>query len=130
MNAISLSEPYEHLLQTLSAMQLQIHTLQTQSRSLTDAQVIGSGLTTLEQMTQEMLAIVRSLSDEQVLPELKGRTLPDALSVLIEDVAEQLGLSSRISFSGIDEQGRSEEHTLTHATERLFYLFAREVLYQ
>ncbi len=130
MNAIPPPEPYEHLLQTLSAMQLQIHALQAQSRSLTDAQAIGSGLTTLEQMTREILAVVRSLSNEQVLPELEGRTLPDALSLLIEDAAEQLGISSRLSFSGIDEQGRPEEHTLAHAAERLLYLFAREALYQ
>jgi DNA-binding NarL/FixJ family response regulator len=130
MNAIPPPDPYEHLLQTLSAMQLQIHSLQAQSRSLADAQAIGSGLVMLEQMTQEMLAVVRSLTDEQTLPELEGRTVPDALSALVEDVAEQLGLSSRISFSGIDEQGRSEEHSLTHTAERLLYLFAREALYQ
>jgi DNA-binding NarL/FixJ family response regulator len=130
MNAVPPPDPYEHLLQTLSAMQLQIHSLQAQSRSLADEQPINSGLTTLEQMTQEMLAVVRSLTDEQILPELEGRTLPDALSALVEDVAEQLGLSSRISFSGIDEQGRPEEHALTHTAERLLYLFAREVLYQ
>jgi DNA-binding NarL/FixJ family response regulator len=130
MNAIPPPDPYEHLVQSLSAMQLQIRTLQAQSRSLTNAQVIDSGLTALEQMTQEMLAVVRSLTDEQVLPELEGRTLPDALSLLVEDVAEQLGLSSRISFSGIDEQGSPEEHTLTHTAERLLYLFAREALYQ
>jgi DNA-binding NarL/FixJ family response regulator len=130
MNAIPPPDPYEHLLQTLSAMQLQIHSLQAQSRSLADAQAIGSGLTTLEQMTQEMLAVLRSLTDEQILPELEGRTLPDALSALVEDVAEQVGLSSRISFSGVDEQGRPEEHALTHTAERLLYLFAREALYQ
>jgi DNA-binding NarL/FixJ family response regulator len=130
MNAIPPPDPYEHLLQTLSAMQLQIHSLQAQSRLLTDVQGIGSGLTTLEQMTREMLAVVYSLTDEQLLPELEGRTLPEALSLLVEDEAEQLGLSSRIAFSGIDEQGRPEEHALTHTAERLLYLFAREALYQ
>jgi DNA-binding NarL/FixJ family response regulator len=129
-NAISPPDSYERLLQTLSTMQLQIRTLQLQTHDLSpDLQVISAGLTTLEQMTQGMLSVVRALTGEQPLPELEGHTLADALSRLVEEAAEQLGLSSRIAFSGIDEQGHSEEHTLSHTAERVLYLFAREALY-
>jgi DNA-binding NarL/FixJ family response regulator len=131
-NAVAPPDSYEHLLQTLSTMLLQIHALQVQMQGNEppDIQTVSSGLATLEQMTQGMLSAVRSLTDEQPLPELEGRTLADALSQLIEDAAEQLGLSTRIAFSGIDEQGRSDEHSLLHAAERVLYLFVREALYQ
>jgi DNA-binding NarL/FixJ family response regulator len=129
-NVISSPDPYERLLQTLSTMQLQIRTMQLQTQYPSpDLKMISSGLTTLEQMTQGMLSVVRALTGEQPLPELEGRTLADALSQLVEETAEQLGLSSRIAFSGIDEQGHSEEHTLSHVAERVLYLFAREALY-
>src|SRR5690348_6960983 len=99
-NTISPPGPYERLLHTLSTMQLQIHALQVQVQGRTplDVQALSSGLTTLEQMAQGMLSVVRSLTDEQPLPELEGRTLAEALSQLVEETAEQLGLSSRISF--------------------------------
>jgi DNA-binding NarL/FixJ family response regulator len=130
IDAISPPDSYEHLLQTLSTMQLQIHALQVQvGNTSPDLHAVNSGLTTLEQMTQSMLSVVRSLTDEQALPELEGRTLADALSQLIEEAAEQLDLSSRIAFSGIDEQNRSDEHVLLHAAERVLYLFTREALY-
>jgi DNA-binding NarL/FixJ family response regulator len=131
-NAIAPPDPYERLLQTLSMMQLQIHTLQLQVQQQyppPDSHEISSGLTTLEQMTQEMLSVVRALTGEQPLPDLEGRTLADAVSRLVEETAEQLGISSRIAFSGIDEHGHSEEHTLSHTAERALYLFAREALY-
>jgi DNA-binding NarL/FixJ family response regulator len=130
INAISPPDPYERLLQALSTMQLQIRTLQVQvQHPPPDFQAISSDLTTLEQMTQEMLSVVRALTGEQPLPELEGRTLADALSRLVEETAEQLGLSSRIALSGIDEQGRSEEHILSHIADRVLYLFTREALY-
>ncbi len=131
-NAISPPDPYERLLQTLSTMQLQIRTLQLQVQQPyppPDLHEISSGLTTLEQMTQELLSVVRALTGEQLLPELEGSSLADAVSRLVEETAEQLGISSRISFSGIDEQGHSEEHSLSHTAERVLYLFTREALY-
>lgn len=131
-NAISPPDPYERLLQTLSTMQLQIRTLQLQVQQQhppPDLVEINAGLTTLEQMTQGMLSVVRALTGEQPLPELEGRTLADAVSRLVEETAEQLGISSRVAFSGIDEQGHSEEHILSHTAERVLYLFAREALY-
>ena len=63
--------------------------------------------------------------------ELEGVTLPQALSRLVDEVAETFGLSSRVSFSGIDEHGYPEgEHTLSPIAERMLFLVAREALYQ
>lgn len=131
-NAIAPPDTYEHLLQTLSTMLLQIHALQVQMQEneAPDVHAVSSGLATLEQMTQDMLSAVRVLTDEQSLPELEGHTLADALSQLVEEAAEQFGLSSRIAFSGVEEQSRPDEHNLLHAAERVLYLFVREALYQ
>lgn len=83
-----------------------------------------------ERMTREALYVVRA-SNEDLLPaELVGNILSEALSHLVEETAETLGISSRVSFSGIDEQGQSREHTLSRAAERILYLVAHETLYQ
>src|SRR5206468_179475 len=47
----------------------------------------------------------------------------EALTRVIEETAESLGLSSRVAFSG-------EERTLPSYTERLLYRIAQEALYQ
>lgn len=130
------SDPSERLLQLLSTMLIQLNSLQALVRSsssdatLPVASTVGEGLTTLEQMARDMLAIVRSSAEDQALPELEGTTLSEALSRLVEEAAETLGLSSRVSFSGVDEQGRPMEHVLSSASERILYLFAQEALYQ
>ncbi|MBV9708254.1 MAG: hypothetical protein JO125_12690, partial [Chloroflexi bacterium] len=122
---------HEHLLQTLSAMLIELKALQTivdEGHPL-DIDAVRDGLVTLEQMTRETLYNVRSISDE-TLPELESMTLAESLSRLVEETAEMLVLSSRVSFSGVDEQGRSKERELSRAAERVLYLIAREVLYQ
>ena len=122
---------HEHLLQTLSAMLIELKALQTivdEGHPL-DIDAVRDGLVTLEQMTRETLYNVRSISDE-TLPELESMTLAETLSRLVEETAEMLVLSSRVSFSGVDEQGRSKERELSRAAERVLYLIAREVLYQ
>jgi DNA-binding NarL/FixJ family response regulator len=126
---------HAHLIQTLSAMMLQLNALQTLVRSDTvdndvstilhipDINAMRSGLATLEKMTREMLYELRSVCDDMPLPELSGVTLGEAISQVIEETAEALGLSSRILFSG-------EEHPLNSEIERLLYRIAQEVLAQ
>ncbi len=125
------SSTHEHLLQTLSAMLIELNALQTvvyQERAL-DTDAMRDGLATLEHMTREAIYTVRSTSDN-TLPELESMTLAERLSRLVEETAEMLVLSSRVSFSGVDEQGRSKERELSRAAERVLYLIAREALYQ
>ena len=133
---------HEDLLQTLSALLIEIHALQTlvppilaaQPESpalLTDTNALSTGLNELEGLATRALATVRSSLEEFPMPELEGVSLSEALSRIVEDTAERLNLTSRISFSGIDEQNNKvPEHNLSTITEHLLYLVARESLYQ
>lgn len=140
------TQSHEQLLQLLSALLIQVNALQTlvaeeqtestESVSIqhiretqNNIQALRTGLATVEQMTRDAMLVVRSQCEEMPLPELEGVTLADALSRLVEETAETLGLSSRVSFSGVDEQGRPKEHELCNATERILFLIAREALY-
>ncbi|HAG99676.1 MAG TPA: hypothetical protein DCL75_12695, partial [Ktedonobacter sp.] len=118
---------HEHLVQMLSTILLQLNSLQTIVRNETvppDLNVLYNGLTTIEQMTREVIYEIRSASDDDLpLADLVGVTLVEALSRAIEETAESLGLSSRVAFSG-------EERPLPSYTERLFYRIAQEALYQ
>ena len=116
---------HEHILQLLSTMLLQINALQTLVRSdtLSDVEAMRVGLVAMEQVTREAIHEVRTSSDDPPLPELVGVTLVEALTRAVEETAEALGLSSRISFSG-------EESTLPSYVERLLYRIAQEGLYQ
>ena len=128
INDPSQQTDHAHLIEALSAMMLQLNALQAIVRddtanSVPDINAIRSGLTTLEQMTREMLYELRSVSDDMPLPELSGVTLGEALSRAVEEKAESLGLSSRIVFSG-------EERPLRDDIERLLYRIAQEALEQ
>ncbi len=121
---------HEQLIQMLSAILLQLNALQTMVRNETippmplDLNTLYNGLTTIEQMTREAIYEIRSASDDdQPLAELVGVTLVEALSRVIEETAESLGLSSRVAFSG-------EELTLPSYTARVLYRIAQEALYQ
>ncbi|HEU5229371.1 MAG TPA: LuxR C-terminal-related transcriptional regulator [Ktedonobacteraceae bacterium] len=126
----------ERLLQTLSAMLLQLHMLQTgvngnaSEAAPLDLPALRNGLTSLERMTRDALAVVLTSTDDVLPPELEDTTLAQALSQLVEETAEKLNLSSRVLFSGVDEEGRTEEHSLLPAVERVLYMMARETLYQ
>ena len=146
------TQSHEQLLQLLSALLIQVNALQTmladeqsehggqtdrqhiryaQNVSYTqNEQTLRAGLTAIEQMTRDALQVVRLECDEMALPELEGVPLSDALSRLVEETAETLGLSSRVSFSGVDEQGRPKEHELCSTAERILFLIAREALYE
>ena len=115
----------------LSAFLIQLNALQTfVQEEPTDLPTLREGMNTLEQMARDALFVVRS-ADEDLPPiELEGVTLSEALSRLTEETAEALGISSRVSFNGIDDSGRSKEHTLSSAKERVLYLIAREAFYQ
>ncbi len=81
-------------------------------------------------MARDALFVARS-ADEDILPaELEGVPLSEALSRLVEETAETLGISSRVSFNSVDDAGRPRDHTLTPRKERILYLIAREALYQ
>src|SRR5258708_12223480 len=128
INDPSQQTDHAHLIEALSAMMLQLNALQAIVRDDTangvpDINAIRSGLTTLEQMTREILYELRSVSDDMPLPELSGVTLGEALSRAVEEKAESLGLSSRIVFSG-------EERPLRDDIERLLYRIPQEALEQ
>ncbi len=125
---------HEQLIQVLSAISIQISALQTQvgdgsQQQITDARTLHAGLTQSAQMVHDALYLARSEQAEETLPELEDSTLANALSLLIDQTAEQLNLSSRVSFSGVDEQGCSKEHTLSPVADRVLFLTARETLY-
>ncbi len=126
------SEPtyaHEHLIQVLSSVLLQINSLQTVLRDneTPDLNTIRDGLNTAEQMTQEALYEIRSVNDDDLLrpwlPDLAGVTLVEALSRAVEETAEALGLSSRVTFTGV-------ERPLPSYIERLIYRIAQEALSQ
>lgn len=127
--------PRENLLETLSNIAIQINALQSiaqpqQGDSLTSMQRVRQGLTTLEQMTREALYIARSTSEDLLPAELVDVPLSEALTRLVEGTAESLGLSSRLSFSGVDDQGRPKQHVLSAGQQRVLYFIAQEALYQ
>ena len=130
-NNITTETPHAELIQMLSAFLIQLNALQTfVQEEPTDLPTLREGMNTLEQMARDALFVVRS-ADEDLLPiELEGVTLSEALSRLTEETAETLGVSSRVSFNGIDDSGRPKEHTLSLSKERILYLIAREAFYQ
>ncbi len=125
---------HANLIQGLSAMMLQINALQNLVRSDTednlslngtplDRDAMRNGLSVLEQITREMLYEVSITSSDLQLMDLPGVSLAEALSRLVEETAERLGLSSRVAFSG-------EERSLSTDIERLMYRIGQEVLAQ
>jgi DNA-binding NarL/FixJ family response regulator len=125
----------EQLLQVLSAILIQINALQTvvgeeALEAGNDIHTVYDGLRLLERMAREALYVVRAAFDDAPPAELVGTTLAEALSRLVEETAEMLSISSRVSFSGVDDEGRPREHALPAVAERLLYAIARESLYQ
>jgi DNA-binding NarL/FixJ family response regulator len=117
---------HAHLVQMLSALMVQVNALQSlvhDEDTTTVLETLREGLATLEQLTREILHEARSFDEDVPLAELIGLTLTEALSHAVEETAETLGLSSRITFSG-------EEHALPGYIESLLYRIAQEVLYQ
>jgi DNA-binding NarL/FixJ family response regulator len=144
------THPHERLLQLLSTILIEINALQAlplpvaytntaiDARATVldqpnpgDTSTIHTGLQMLEQLTQEALTILRTMLEDQPPTELEELTLAEVLSRLVEESAERLGIASRISFSGVDEQGqpREREHILSPKAQRLFLLLIREALY-
>ncbi len=125
---------HAHLIQTLSAMMIQLNALQVLVHKDTidgiddspiyqipDMDAIRNGLSILEQMTRDMLYEVRAVSDDVPIAELSGVTLAEALTRAVEETAEALGLSSRINFSG-------EGRPLSSNIENLLYRITQEAL--
>lgn len=121
--------PHAELIQMLSALLIQLNALQTfVQEEPTDLPTLREGMNTLEQMARDALFVVRSADEDLPPVELEGVSLSEALSRLVEETAETLGVSSRVSFSG--DQGRAKGQTLSAQKERILYLIAREALYQ
>lgn len=118
-------DAHEHILQMLSAIMLQINATQIVVRDdrPLDVEAVRTGLSAMEQITREAIRALRAASDDPPLPELVGVTLVEALTRAVEETAEALGLSSRVSFSG-------EERVLSAYSERLLYRIAQEAFYQ
>jgi DNA-binding NarL/FixJ family response regulator len=117
---------HAHLVQMLSALMVQVNALQSLVRDEDTTAVLETlreGLATLEQLARETLHEARSFDEDVPLVELIGVTLTEALSRAIEETAETLGLSSRITFSG-------EEYALPGYVEGLLYRIAQEALFQ
>src|SRR6266700_1450486 len=125
---------HAHLVQTLSAMMIQLNALQmlvhkdmidgidaSPTYHIPDMDAIRNGLAILEQMTRDMLYEVRAVSDDVPIAELNGVTLAEALTRAVEETVEALGLSSRMSFSG-------EERQLNSNIEHLLYRITQEAL--
>src|SRR5438094_1617745 len=135
INDITVPNTHEQLLQLLSNILIQLNALQavldnTNVRPALDLSALQDGLNVTEQMTREAVSLVRTMDDEQPLPELEGVTLAEALSRIVEEAAEALGVSSRVSFSGVDDQGKPKGHDISRTAERVLYLVARETLYE
>ncbi len=118
----------DNLAQTLSLLLLQVNALQAQvspdaTAATLDIAALRSGLADLEQQMRLLLQELRASDEDDLPPELSGRSLAEALTQMVEEAAEALGLSSRVALSG-------EERPLAPASERLFYYVAREALYQ
>ena len=123
----------EQLLQMLSSMLIQLNALETvvgEEGTASENITVRNGLKILERMTREALYVVRACNEDLLPPELAESPLPEVLSRLVEETAEALGISSRITFSGIDEQDHSSEHILSNDAKRILYLIAHETLYQ
>ncbi|HJT56488.1 MAG TPA: LuxR C-terminal-related transcriptional regulator [Ktedonobacteraceae bacterium] len=123
---------HENLIQGLSAMMLQINALQklvrndaeaSSPQNVLDRNAMCNGLIVLEQITREMFYELSITGNTLQLTELPGASLAEALSSRVEEMAESLGLSSRVSVSG-------EEHPLSSEAERLLYRIGQEALYQ
>ncbi|HET7640827.1 MAG TPA: response regulator [Ktedonobacteraceae bacterium] len=118
------SNTHEQLLQELSTMLLQLNTLQTLVRDdVPDINGLRRGLTDLEQRTRSLIAEIRSADEQLPSADLAGATLSEALTRLVEETAETLGLASRVAFSG-------DERPLPAYTENLLYRIAQEALFQ
>lgn len=121
----------ERIIQTLSTMMIQLNALQAQvSPENTDKTWKGLDLPSLrlqlddlKQMLWLLLHELRAAQDSNGLTNLKGLSLGEALSLLVEEAAEKLGLFSRISITG-------EAKPLTTLTNHLLYRITQEALYQ
>ncbi len=123
-SAIQHAENCEHLLEMLSAIKLHIHALQgALQQDNPNLDSVRGGLFEIEQIAQAAIAEIRADEDEKPLPELAGISLVEALTRIVEDTAEALGLSSRVAFTG-------EERPLPANNDRILYRITQEALYQ
>jgi DNA-binding NarL/FixJ family response regulator len=115
---------HEQLIDELGTMLLHIDALQDVLRQDSpDITALHGGLNSLERLTQTLIDELRNTDNDLPVAELVGITLTEAMSRAVEEIAETLGLSSRITFNG-------EEHPLPASSERLLYRIAQEALYQ
>jgi DNA-binding NarL/FixJ family response regulator len=118
------AEACEHLLEMLSAIKLHIHAMQgALQQDNPNLDSLRGGLSQVEQIALAAIFEIRAGSDDDLIPELASASLTEALTRAVEDTAESLGLSSRVTFTG-------EERSLPACNERILYRIAQEALYQ
>jgi DNA-binding NarL/FixJ family response regulator len=122
------TQSQQRLLTLLSDILIQINALQAQSNP--DVARMREELKKLEAMAREALSLLRAADEEEPLAVLEGTTLAEALSRMVEETAEALGISSRVSFSGVDGEQPPRGHNLHPTATRLLYLIAHETLNQ
>jgi DNA-binding NarL/FixJ family response regulator len=86
-----------------------------------DREQLLQGLWELERISGELLYEMQEAEGGLWLEAVPGASLNEALTQLIETTAEQLTLSSRVTFSG-------NEHPLSDYLARLLYRIAREAV--
>jgi DNA-binding NarL/FixJ family response regulator len=143
------SFPYERVLQTFGALLVELRALQALVQSATvdeqrsvvhsdstaqapgiDIDALLAGLQDMQELISDTLAILRVDLTELAPPELYSANLDELLSRLVEESAERLGATSRLSFSGVASQDHQLTSRLSEQTRRMLYLITREALYQ
>jgi DNA-binding NarL/FixJ family response regulator len=116
------AEQSERLTQRLRSLLVQLNALQREAEQAASPGV-RAGLVALEMELRTLLEEVQSFEHDAELETLETLTLTEALSLLVEQTAERLGLASRVQVTG-------EEHPLDPGSEQLLYRIAREALYR
>jgi Response regulator containing a CheY-like receiver domain and an HTH DNA-binding domain len=131
------SFPYEYMLQTLSSVAVELRSLQAQlslagsDSTSGDPAALLARIQDLQMLVSDALSVLRvdfaALDPSATVNETMR--LDELLSHMVETTAEQLGLASRISFSGIDKQNSALETGLSPQARLLLYLVTREALH-
>lgn len=131
------SFPYEYMLQTLSAVAVELRSLQAQlspalsGSASSDPAAPLARIQDLQRLVSDALSVLRVDFAALDPSATTGETmrLDELLSHMVEATAERLGLASRVSFSGVDKQNSVLETSLSPQARLLLYLVTREALH-
>lgn len=123
--APSTASAHEGLTSTMSALLTRIRALRTLVREdgkfAPDLPTLRQGLSELEGLAGQLLAIIQATGGELLLADVPGSSLSEALAQLVDTTAEAHTLSSRSIFTG-------QEQPLSNYLVRLLYRLAQEAL--